>query len=326
MRKLRQRNGILAPFIWDFLCMRRNLGFKSKSAEYSLFAFDDFAKEKGLISIMITKELADEWCQRRPNEATDTWNHRNCFLRQFSIYLFNIGYETYIPLKLPSKPDPFIPYIYSEKELQAIYQACDSLVLYDKHARSMLMIFPALIRMLAGTGIRVGEAIKLQNNDVNLEENYLILKGCKNGKDRIVPISESLANVCAQYRKYRELLPRHSDYFFVKLNGCACVGKSFSYWWKIILNKAGIKQRGDIVGPRMQDLRHSFCVKSMSRLSKEGNDLYYTLPILSTYVGHQSLAATDRYVRMTSEMYPDLLNKTDSICSYIYPELKYRNQ
>jgi integrase len=190
----------------------------------------------------------------------------------------------------------------------------------------MLMILPALIRMLAGTGIRIGEAINLRCKDVNLEQNYLVLKGCKNGKDRIVPISDLLADVCVQYRKYRELLPRHSDYFFVKLNGCACSGKSLSYWWKIILKEAGIKHRGDLVGPRIHDLRHSFCVKSMSHLSKEGKDLYYILPVLSTYIGHQSLAATDGYVRMTSEMYPDLLNKTDSICSYIYPELKYRNQ
>ena len=327
MYNLRQRNGILAPFIWDFLRMRRNLGFKSISTEYSLFAFDDFAKRKGLISIMITKELADEWCQRRPNEATDTWSHRNCFLRRFSIYLFNLGYKTYIPLKLPTKRDnTFIPYIYSDQELQAIYQACDSLVLYNKNAQSMLMILPALIRMLAGTGIRIGEAINLRCKDVNLEQNYLVLKGCKNGKDRIVPISDSLADVCVQYRKYRELLPRHSDYFFVKLNGCACSGKSFSNWWKIILKEAGIKHRGDLVGPRIHDLRHSFCVKSMSNLSEEGKDLYYILPVLSTYIGHQSLAATDEYVRMTSEMYPDLLNKTDSICSYIYPELKYRNR
>jgi integrase len=324
MNNLRQRNGILAPFIKDFLNMRRNLGFKSISAEYSLFAFDDFAKRKGLAIITITKDLADEWCQKRHKEANDTWSHRNCFLRQFSIYLFNIGYETYIPLKLPSKHDTFIPYIYSGQELKALFEACDSLVLYDKHARSILMIIPVLIRMLAGTGIRIGEAIKLQNKDVNLEQNYLILKGCKNGKDRIVPISESLANVCKQYRKYRELLPHHSNYFFVKLNGCACSGNPLSYWWPIILRKAGIKHRGDIVRPRIQDLRHSFCVKSMIRLSKEGKDLYYVLPILSTYIGHQSIAATDRYVRMTSEMYPDLLSKTDSICSYIYPELKYQ--
>lgn len=324
MLNLRQRNGILAPFIWDYITMRRNLGFRSKSAEYSLFAFDEFAKEKGITSITITKELADEWCKRRQDEAVDTWNHRNCFLRQFSIYLFNLGWKTYIPLKLPAKHDSFIPYIYSNQEVQTLYQVCDSLTLFDKHARSMLICLPVLIRMLAGTGIRIGEAIKLQTVDVNLIQNYLILKDCKNGKDRIVPISESLANVCQQYLKYRELLPHHSNSFFVKLNGCALSSKSLFNWWKIILKKSGIEHRNNKVGARIQDLRHTFCVKSMTNLSKQGKDLYYVLPILSTYIGHQSLAATDRYVRMTSEMYPDLLSQTDSICSYIYPVLNYR--
>lgn len=73
---------------------------------------------------------------------------------------------------------------------------------------------------------------------------------------------------------------------------------------------------------RSDFLRHTFCVKSMIHLAREGKDLYYILPILSTYIGHQSLAATDRYVRMTSEMYPDLLSQTDSICSYIFSDLK----
>jgi len=324
MLNLRQRNGILAPFIWDFLTMRRNLGFKSKNAKSSLFAFDEFAKDKGITSITITKELADEWCLRRPDEAADTWSHRNCFLRQFSIYLLNLGYETYIPLRLPAKLDVFIPYIYSDQEVQTLYQVCDSLTLFDTDARSMLICLPVLIRMLAATGIRVGEAIKLQTVDVNLIQNYLILKGCKNGKDRIVPISETLANVCHQYLKYRELLPHHSNCFFVKLNGCALSARTLSNWWQIILKKSGIKHRNNKVGARIQDVRHTFCIKSMTNLSKQGKDLYYVLPILSTYIGHQSVAATDRYVRMTSEMYPDLLSQTDSICSYIYPVLKYR--
>lgn len=324
MNNPRLRNGKLASFIFDFLNMRRNLGFKSKNMEFSLYAFDAFTIEKGLESVTITKELADEWCERRPGEASDTWTHRNGFLRQFSIYLFNLGYDTYIPLKLPAKRDDYVPYIYSDNELQALFTACDSLVLFDKHAKSVLMVLPALIRMLSATGIRIGEAIKLLDKDVNLEENYLILKECKNGKDRIVPISESLSLVCQQYRKYRELLPHHSNLFFVRMNGCGCSINPFHGWWNKILQKAEIKHLGNKVGPRIQDLRHTFCVKSMARLSKEGKDLYYVLPILSTYVGHQSLAATDRYVRMTSEMYPDLLNQTDSICSYIYPKLKYR--
>lgn len=318
------QTGVLAPFIRDFLNMRRNLGFKSESTKYSLYAFDAFAHKKRLASITITKELAEEWCSRRPDEAADTWCHRNSFLRQLSIYLLNLGYETYIPPRVFSKHDTFIPYIFSDVELQALFNACDSLVLFDKHAKSGIMAFPALIRMLVATGIRIGEATNLLDKDVDLDHNYLILRNCKNGKDRMVPISESLADICHQYRKYRKLLPHNSDFFFVKLNGCGCPSNSFFLWWNKILKLADIKHRGKIAGPRMQDLRHTFCIKSMVRLAKEGKDLYYILPILSTYVGHQSLAATDRYVRMTSEMYPELLSQVDSICSYIFSELKYR--
>jgi integrase/recombinase XerD len=314
--------GVLAPFVQDFINMRNNLGFKSQSARYSLFSFDAFTKKKGLSIITVTKDLAEQWCSRRPNEATNTWNHRNGFLRQFSTYLSNLGYDAYIPSRVFAKHDTFIPYIFADTELLAIYNACDSLVLYDKHARSGIMVLPALIRMLAGTGIRIGEATNLLEKDVNLEFNYLTLRNCKNGKDRLVPISESLADICRQYLKYRKLMPNNSNFFFVKMNGCRCPSASFRLWWIEILKKAGINHRGNTVGPRMHDLRHTFCVRSMARLAKEGKDLYYILPILSTYVGHQSLAATDRYVRMTSEMYPELLSQIDSICSYIFPELK----
>ncbi len=91
------QRGVLAPLIQDFLVMRTNLGYKSQNYKYSLFAFDRFAREKGLRNITIPDDLAEQWCIRRPNEAVDTWSHRNCFLRQFSIYLSNLGYETYIP-------------------------------------------------------------------------------------------------------------------------------------------------------------------------------------------------------------------------------------
>jgi integrase len=325
MRNDYVKRGVLAPLIHDFLAMRNSLGYKSQSSRYSLFAFDKFAREKGLQSITVTIELAEEWCARRPGEAADTWSHRNCFLRQFSVYLSNLGHETFIPPRISGPRDEiFVPYIFSDAEISAIYTACDSLTLYDRHARTHIMMLPALIRMLVSTGIRIGEAVNLTNRDVNLEQNYLTLRDTKNGKDRLVPISESLAAICGQYRKYRELLPSNSDYFFVKLNGCRCRANGFSMWWNKILKIACIKHRGKTVGPRIQDLRHSFCIRTLAHLLKDGKDLYYILPILSMYIGHTSLASTDRYVRMTSDMYPDLLEKTDSICTYIFSELNYR--
>jgi len=322
--KSKREPGVLLSLINDFITMRHNLGFKSVSMEISLKAFDAFTSHEGLKEIQITKDLALKWCKRRSGEASDTFSHRTNFLRQFAIYLCNLGYEAYLPKKPPVKKDSFAPYIYSSEEMQRIFEAADHLELYDKHARTMLISVPLLIRMLYATGLRIGEALNLNLKDVNLKKNYLIIKGSKNGKDRMVPFSDSLAEACSQYLNYRGKLPQNGDYFFVQLNGCKCNSSTYLFWWNRILKLAGIPHLGKIAGPRIQDIRHSFCVASMHKMASSGKDLYYSLPILSRYVGHTSIASTDQYVRMTSEMYPELLNKLESICSYIFPIIKSR--
>jgi integrase/recombinase XerD len=68
-------------------------------------------------------------------------------------------------------------------------------------------------------------------------------------------------------------------------------------------------------------LRHTFAVHSLAKMAEEGMDLYCSLPILSTYLGHQSLRATNNYVRLTSEMYPELIRKIDIIGFDIFPKM-----
>ena len=321
----KRKNGVLLQFVGDFIKMRRNLGYKSKSMESSLKAFDAFAYREGLKEVTVPEELARKWCGRRNGEATDTWSHRTNFLRQFSIYLSNMGHEAYIPVRPPAKHDStFTPYIYSAEEIKKIFAAADRLVMHDRHANTMLMGVPLLVRMLYATGIRIGEAVRLDMGDVDLEKNCLTVRETKNGKDRMVPFSESLAEGCLQYLKYRNRLPDNCNRFFVKSNGCGCRSGGYSYWWNKILCSAGIQHRGKMPGPRMHDLRHTFSVRSMHGMAVDGKDIYYSLPILSTYIGHRSIAATDRYVRMTSEVYPELIDKMEGICSYIYPTLKDR--
>lgn len=317
--------GVFYPYVNDFIAMKRNLGFTVTGMELNLRAFDRYAKTKGIDRICVSEAIAMEWCAKRAGEANSTWSHRVSALRQFCIYLFNMGYEAYIPQKLPSKKDAdFIPYIYSDEEIQAIFNAVDSLRLYDLHMNGILFFMPALIRLLFATGLRIGEALALNMEDVNLEAGFLIVRKSKNGKERIVPFTDSLSKVLFQYLSYRKKLPcMKGERFFIKPNGedCQTFG-SVNYWWEKILSIANIARRGKIVGPRVYDARHTFCVKSMRQMTGEGKDLLYTLPVLSTYIGHTKLSSTDRYVRMTADMYPDLLGKTESICSYIFPELK----
>jgi site-specific recombinase XerD len=306
--------------------LKHNLGYAASGMEISLKAFDRFLKSKGIDKICISESLAQEWCAKRKGEANDTWSHRINFLRQFCIYLHNLGFDAYIPQKLPTKKDDiFIPYIYSDEEMFAIFNAADSLRLYDSHMNGLLFIMPTLIRLLFATGLRIGEALALKTEDVNIESNFLIVRKSKNGKERIVPFTNSLSKVFTQYISYKKKLPCiKENYFFIKPNGENCCNSGVDVWWVKILSIAKVPRRGNEVGPRIQDIRHSFCVKSMKKMTEEGKDLYYTLPILSTYIGHTKLASTDRYVRMTADMYPNLLGKIDSICSYIFPELKCR--
>ena len=319
--------GVFYPYIQDFITMKHNLGFEATGMESSLKAFDRFAKSKDVDHICITESLAQQWCTKRNGEANNTWSHRVNYLRQFCIYLLNLGFDVYIPQKKCSKQDrKYIPYIYSDKEIQAIFEAADSLRLYDLHMNSALFIIPAFVRLLFATGLRIGEALALKMEDVNLDAGFLIIRKSKNGKERIVPFTDSLSIVLAQYVSCREKLPCITGkHFFIKPDGEDChTIASINYWWKKILAIAKIPGRGKVIGPRIYDTRHSFCVKSIRKMTGEGKDLYYCLPILSTYIGHTKLSSTDRYVRMTADMYPDLLGKVDSLCTYIFPELKSR--
>ena len=75
-------------------------------------------------------------------------------------------------------------------------------------------------------------------------------------------------------------------------------------------------------GPRAHDLRHSFCVYSLRNFYLAGIDLYCTLPVLSVYVGHKSIAATQYYLRLTADMYPDICIRLEKKLGQIIPFAK----
>ena len=114
-------------------------------------------------------------------------------------------------------------------------------------------------------------------------------------------------------------------YFFISPNGAFCRAGSVYCWFRRVLAKCGIQHVGNHQGPRVHDLRHTFAVHSLMKMAKSGHDLYYMLPLLSTYMGHKSIGATERYVRLTHEMHPELLDDERKLCAYIFPKIKITN-
>lgn len=311
--------------IKQFIEMKRVLGFKFKTGAFVLTKIDRLAEERAETSFGITKEFAEKWGTKKLNESDYYRYTRISLLAQFSSYLIDLGIQSYIPKLPPYQQSTFIPYIYSQKEIDDIFRACDELRLNVLNMKSCLFCIPTLIRFLYCTGVRISEALALKMEDVNLGDNYLRVKDCKNGKERIIPISDSLSSVCKEYVRYRDMLPlgkTKSEYFFIELDGSKC-GQGIRHWFKRCLKKAAIPDIGQGYSPRIHDLRHTFAVTSLANMAESGIDLYASLPILSNYLGHQSLESTNHYVRLTANMHPDLIKDVDMICFDVFP--KFRN-
>ena len=111
------------------------------------------------------------------------------------------------------------------------------------------------------------------------------------------------------------------DYFFRNKRDTPIAASTVYKAFRTLLWQAGISHQGKGIGPRLHDLRHTFCVHTLANQVSNNVDLYVSLPILSTYIGHNSIQATQRYVRLTEEVYPELIEKISQKCAYVIPEV-----
>lgn len=316
---------IYAPYIEEFTSLKRNLGYKYKTGKSILAAFDRFASEHGIKEIAITKDIVYKWQTSSSNDSPMSRYMKVRILADFSSFLCEKGILSHIPRLLPYIKSSFTPYIYSNMEMKLIFEACDKLQLMKMDYRSPIFCIPVLIRFLYATGLRIGEAIALKTEDIDLQQGYVIIRESKNGKERLVPLSESLLNVCREYSRQKTKLPDNqskSNHFFTGLNRNKCSHATINTWFRKILRGAGISFRGDKQGPRIHDLRHTFAVHSLVSMTKAENDFYSSMPILSTMLGHSSFASTNEYVRLTAEMYPELIKDVDVISLHVFPKIK----
>lgn len=310
---------ILAPFLTSYVEFKRSLGYKIQDT-YSFRNLDRFLCERSYGSIGLTEEILSRWCDRRDNETDRTRYNRIVEVKNFAVYLNRLGYPSFVP-RLPKRyTSTFTPYIFSHEELARFFASCDRLE-YHASYQSLHHVLSPLFRLLYGCGLRISEALSLTCEDVDLSGGCITIHETKNGEERRLPLSDSLKIVLERYATpYRSNACRE-DYFFVKRNGERCSCNTIYKRFRTILFHAGISHGGKGKGPRVHDLRHSFSVHSLAQMAESGMDLYYCLPLLSKYLGHRSLSATDPYVRLTAEMYPRLLDEVNRICAFVFPQL-----
>jgi len=290
----------LLPDIETYITLRRALGADFTTAAKILRSFGRALGDVPLGSILA--EQCDAFC--RGSAPRVRFRTENCStLHGFFQYLVGRGF-------LPSSPLPgappriasdFQPHIYAPEELRRLLDATAGVC--SARGRLQPATFRTLLLLLYGTGLRVGEAIRLRECDVDLRDRVLSVWDTKFFKSRLVPLGATLCAALADYRSSRRRLALpdgNSSTFFAFRSGTALSYSAVRAAFARLRERAGVRRpSSDRWRPRLHDLRATFAVHRLIGWYREGADVQARLPLLATYLGHASVAGTQLYLTMT---------------------------
>jgi integrase/recombinase XerD len=287
-----------------YLAIRRSLGYDLSTSARVLRRFVAFACGNG--AKYITTNLFLAW-QAEFGEANQrTWSARLGMVRQFAQWLSGIDPRNEVPPKglIPGRYRRSRPYIYSDQEIVQIIE--EAARLPSVHGIRALT-YTTLFGLIAVTGLRVSEALALDNGDVDLASGVLTIRRGKSGKARIVPVSESTSDRLIAYAKERDRLLSYTPKpFFASDNGRRPHDCSARYNFATVCQRIGLRpaQRFNrhARGPRIHDLRHTFAARTMVNWYRTGKDPEREMTKLSTYLGHSEPAHTYWYIESVPEL------------------------
>jgi integrase/recombinase XerD len=278
----------------EYLSVRRSLGYKLDSVAPALRGFVGFAEQSGADTI--STELALAWAVQ-PSQASPIWlAHRLSMVRGFARYLHAVNPATEIPpagLLCARGYRPAAPYLYSEADITALMAAAGRLA-----APLRAATFQTLIGLLAVTGLRIGEAMRLDRDDIDWDDAVLQVRDSKFGRSREVLCHDSTIAALRAYSARRDQLcprPSASPSFFVTATGTRLMHNTVYPTFHELVRQTGLHRQSPSHRPRVHDLRHAFAVRTLIRWYRDGEDVEARLPLLSTYLGHANPAATFWY-------------------------------
>ncbi len=311
---------ILGDIINGYIEEKRAVGYKYDKSSSLLKQFDTLVLRENHLEKELTKELVLRWIEKKPNETASTRNGRVSLMRGLAKYMIRLGYTAYVYPSSTLSIDrySYVPYIFSEEELKNIFVVCDhfpiSSISLNRH-----YILSLLFRILYGCGLRISEALNLKLEDVDLNQGLLHIRGAKFGKERILPMADSLINRCRLYSDQVHQISPSNTFFFPSPYGGKYSESTIYKLYRGILWEAGISHSGR--GPRLHDFRHSFAVHCLKKWVLSDFDINNSLPYLSAFLGHNDLRGTQHYLRLTADLYPNIVFCVEQSFSTLIPEV-----
>jgi integrase len=291
--------------VQEYLDERRDLGFALTIPGAQLLAFARFADASGHCG-PLTRQLITSWARDKAKRATPlTWTRRIEVVRPFAKHRARIEPGTHVP-----SADTFgrnrrrlAPHIYTDREIADLLAAAGRL---SPKGTLRPATYRALFGLIAATGLRVSEALRLQCADVDLAAGMVTVRQTKFAKSRLVPLHPTTVGALKQYRVLRrQHLPTVQDApFLASARGTVLAKRTVHHVFAQLRKQLAWTARGGHAAPRIHDLRHTFICRRVQLWHQHGTDIDNAMVALSTYVGHAKVS--DTYWYLTAA--PDLMS------------------
>ena len=292
---------VLYQLLDEYIATRRALGVRLEQDGIQLQGFVAFIELHQ--ARHITTELALQWATR--SQGTHPCRHAQLLgkVRQFARYASAADPRHEIPPSglLPARPCRAVPYIYSDREVDDLIRTAREL---SGTTGLRPCTYATLLALLAATGMRATEPLRLDRGDVDLDQAILAVRKSKFGKSRYVPVHPSTNQALADYAALRDSLCPNplSQSFFLSERGTRIAYSTLRETFARLRKQAGLRCQSDSRAPRLHDLRHRFAVSTLLRWYRDGIDVECRLPALATYLGHADVNSTYWYCTAIPEL------------------------
>lgn len=290
--------------IAGFLEFKQALGHPYERERYRLRSFERFVRAHSDTNSMFSLEdVLSGWLARvEGRKPVNAWTELGV-IRQLCLYRRRRDPHAFVPDRAWAQPrrGNFLPYVFTREQVRQLLNAAGT-----HHGQNISpLMLRTLILILYCTGLRLGEAIRLQLEDVDLERQLFVVRESK-GKTRIVPFHSDLASEINVYLSERERVAKAVDAragaLFLCFIGNYLTTQAASVGIRQLLRREGLKPASGRVGPRPYDFRHAFAVTRLTEWYRKGLDIHARLPWLSAYMGHGNIFGTEVYLHATSEL------------------------
>jgi integrase len=295
---------MLSQAVESYLAVRRACGFDLKPQGNLLRSFAAFSDARG--KHCICSEIAIEWAGL--SKSAHQRARRLSQVIRFARYIRAEDQSHELPpaaFGRSSRSRP-IPYIFSPDNVIRLVQAAAHSSCHPFLQRT----YSTLFALLACTGLRVSEAIRLRLEDIT--PDGMIIRISKFKKSRLVPLHETTQAKLESYLEYRRPYAPFDNHIFVSLKGKPLLISAIEKAFRSAADKIGLSRRERLPRITPHSLRHTFAVRALEDSPYGREHIAEHMLALSTYLGHSSVSHTYWYLEATPELMKTIADRSET--------------